>query len=143
MRVTGRIERVRRAAHERLQPPGVLRRRLVEERRRNRPPPGLERDAHLQPRVDRIAAGGRVLERGREIGVAAELSEMHALAVDADLELVLVLEAAHRGEVGPIQLHLQEILPIEGKRWRHQESADGSERQSFDVLVLRGVLAHA
>ena len=41
-----------------------------------------------------------VAHRAREVLGAADRREMHALAVDGDLELVRQLEALHRAEIG-------------------------------------------
>ena len=48
--------------------------------------------------------------------VAAERREVHADAVDRDLQLLRILEPAHRPEVGPEQLDLELILAVERQR---------------------------
>ena len=46
---------------------------------------------------------------------------MHALAVDRDLDLVRVLEAAHDVQVGAIELDLEDVLAVERKRVAHEQ----------------------
>ena len=75
--------------------------------------------------------------------VAAERGQVHALAVHGDLELVRVLEPAHRPEVGAEQLDLELVLAVERQRRIDQHAADRAERQALDVPVLRRVLPHA
>ena len=58
VRIAGRVERVVRAAEERLQAPAVLRRRLLDERDANGVRPGRQRTRAREPRLD-VVAGQR------------------------------------------------------------------------------------
>ena len=95
--------------------------------------PRLERHADGESLVDLVAGGRRIVARGGHVAVAAERRHVDALVVDADLELVRILEPAHRAEVGPEQLHLERVLAVERQVALDDEAADGSERQPFDV----------
>ena len=79
----------------------------------------------------------------REIGLSADRRQMDPLAVDRELHLVRILQAAHDVQVGPIELHLEGVLAVERKRVANQDAADGAERQAVDVLILRQVLPDA
>ena len=68
---------------------------------------------------------------------------MNALAIDRDLELVFVFETACGVLVVAKQLRFEAVLGVEGEGVVHEESADGSKRQSLDVLVLRQVLSES
>ena len=69
--------------------------------------------------------------------------EIDALAVDRDLHVVRVLEAAHDVEIRAVQLGLEHVVAVERERVAHRGSADRAERKPVDVLVLREVLADA
>ena len=73
--------------------------------------------------------------------VAADRREEDPLAVDGDLELVLVLEAANRLEVGARQRHVEFVLAIERKGVADADAADCPERQAFELLALRLIAA--
>ena len=92
--------------------------------------------AETQPRFHRVARLRRLLERRREIGIAADGRDVHPLAVDRVFDLVGVLQSAHHAEVGAHQRRLEDVLAVERKRVAHERAADGPERQAFDVLVL-------
>ena len=77
---------------------------------------GLERHARREPAVDGVARRRRVVARRRDLLVAAERGQVHALAVHADLELVRILEPAHRPEVGAEQPDLELVLAVERQR---------------------------
>ena len=74
VRVARRVERVVRAAHERLQPPAVLRRRLLDERDADGVRPGGELHPRAQPPIHVVAGQRRVPKRRLEVVVAAEAS---------------------------------------------------------------------
>ena len=64
-----------------------------------------------------------------------------ALAVDGELDLLRILEATHRAQVRAIEADLEVVLGIQRKGVRGAEPADRSQRQSFEVNVLREILA--
>ena len=143
MRMADGVERVVRAADERLQPQRVQRRRPLDERHGDRVRAGLERHAERRPLLDVVARLGHVLEVGLEIVVAADRRQVHALAVDRELELMVVFEAAHDAEIGAEQSDPERVLAVERQRRLGQDPADGADRQPFDVRVLRRILANA
>ena len=73
--------------------------------------------------------------------LAADGLEQHALAVDRDLELMLVLEPADRFEVGAKQRDFEFVFAVERKMCSHADAADGTERQAFEMLRLRLIAA--
>jgi hypothetical protein len=117
--------------------------RLFEERDRDVVRPRLERNARGEARVHGITGRRRVVARRRNLLVAPERREVHALPIDANLELMRVLEPAHRSEIRPEQLHLELIVAVERCHVMNQDPADRSKWETFDVLVLRGVLPDA
>ena len=89
------VEVVGASCAERLQPHGVRHRRFWTNATATSCGPGLDRHADAQPRIDRVAGVGRLLEQRREIGVSADRRQMNPLAVDGEFDLVRVLQAAH------------------------------------------------
>ena len=142
MRTPGRVEGIGRAPQERLQPARALA-AFLDEGHTHVPWTGLHRDPCLQPRVHGIARKRGILHSRREVGVATDAGHVHALAVQQDLELVLALEAAHRLDVAAKELRLNQVLAVERERVADQHAAVRPERQPFDVLVLRQVMARA
>ena len=143
MWIASRIEGVVRAAQEWLQPPAVLRRRLLDERHADGVRPGGQTHFRPRPRLHIVAGKRRVPERRLEILIAAEGRQVNTRAVHTDLDLMLVLQPAHRTEIGPEQARLDHVLAFERQRDVCEHAADGSDRQPFDVTVLRCVLADA
>ena len=78
--------------------------------------------------------------RGPVLG-AADLEQVDALAVHRVLHQVLVLEAAHHAEIGAEELRRQRVVALDLNHRPGQQPADGAERQTFDVPILRRVLA--
>jgi hypothetical protein len=117
--------------------------RLLQERNRDVARPRLERHAGGEPAVHVVAGRRGVVARRGNLLVAAERRQVHALTVHRDLELLLVLEAAHRAEVGAEQPDLELILAVERQRQVERLPADGADRHPFDVAILRRVLADA
>jgi hypothetical protein len=116
---------------------------LLEERHRDLSWPGAQRHADREALVDLVARCRRIVAGVGDVLVAAERGQVHALAVDADLELMRMLEPAHRAEIRAEQLHLEEVLAVERDVALEHEAADGAERQPLDVPRLRRVLPHA
>src|SRR5580658_7481282 len=52
-------------------------------------------------------------------------------------------EAAHDIQIGSVQIRLERILAVQRKVVANYSSADGTERQTIDVLVLRKILPDA
>ena len=117
--------------------------RILDERHRDLVRSRGDRHTHAQPRIDRVAGVGRLLEQRGEVLVPADGREMNALAVHRELHVVRVLEAAHDVEIRPIELGLEHVVGVERERVTHQSAADRAERQPVDVLILREVLADA
>ena len=138
-----RVERVVRAADERLQPQRVHRGRPLDERDGDRVRAGLERHAERRALLDVVARLRHVLEVGLEVVVAADRRQMHALAVDGEFELMVVFEPAHDAQVRAEQPDREGVLAVERQRRLRENAADGADRQPFDVRVLRRVLADA
>ena len=67
--------------------------------------------------------------------------EEYPLAVDGDLELVLVLEPANRLEVRSRQRHVKFVVAIERKGVADADAADRAERQAVELLALRLIAA--
>ena len=84
---------------------------------------------------------GRVLLKRDEIVGTAYLGQQDALAIERQLDLVRVLEATHRAQVRPIEPDLKVVLAVERKCVPGAQSTDGAERQAFEMLVLRQILA--
>ncbi len=58
------------------------------------------------------------------------------LAVEQELELVRILEAADGAQVRAIEPDLELVLAIDGERVSGGHAADGAERQAVEVHVL-------
>ena len=138
------VERVGEVADEALQPVGLEHRRgLLQERRRDVALPGFDEAPDLEARgLDRVRGVGGVLLQRVQILVAAEHSAMHMLAVDQQLQLLGILQAADRAEVGAVQADLEVVFPVHGKGMPRHQPAHRAERQPFEMDVLRQVLAH-
>ena len=89
----------------------------------------------------REPARRRVVGRGITRGIAAKADDRHALAVDCELDLVWVFEAARLVHVGPHQGCAKIVFGVQWKRIAYDRAAEGSERLSLHVLILRIVLA--
>src|SRR5579883_15515 len=68
---------------------------------------------------------------------------MNALAIHGDFQLVWIFQSAHGPEICTEQLGLKNIFAIQRQSGVDQEAADGPDRKSIDVNVLRRVLAHS
>src|SRR5262245_18335789 len=68
---------------------------------------------------------------------------MHLAPVVRNLELAGILKPADDIQVGAIELRTELVLGIEAESLRDLQAADGAERESLDVLVLREILRHA
>src|SRR4029450_13236142 len=93
--------------------------------------PGLDRDARGRPPV-----AGRVLD------LLIPVEELHALAVDRDLELFAGDLTQDCRKVSGDTFHRECVVTVGGKLILDQDAAAGSERQPFDVEVLRRVSRH-
>ncbi len=81
--------------------------------------------------ADMLASGHRV------VGLAADLGDEEALAVDGDLELVRPLEARHVADDVAHQEDVERVLAVERKVVLDLDAAARAERQAFDVARLR------
>ena len=142
MRSSGRIERVGRAAKRRLQPTSAFAAPL-DEVHTDLTDARLDRHSHLHPCINDVTADCGILHSQREVGVAAERGKMNALTIDEDFELMRGLQTADGLDVAAKQLDLKLILGVEWERVSNEHAADGAEREPFDLLVLRHVLADA
>ena len=142
VRMARRIDRVERAAHERLQPHGAGR-GGGQERRRDSVDAGLQRHTDIEALLDLVTRGRGVLHRRLEVRRPAECRQQDTAAIDGDLELMRILEPAHRRGVGAVQLHLQPVLRVERNGRLNGQPAKRPERQAVDVNVLGRVLPHA
>ncbi len=130
-----------RAPDERLESHGIERLCPLKERHRDCVGARREPQPEVRPRVDLVGQRRQVLQAGFEIILPTERDEVHAPAVDAELELMRVLEAAHNAQVRPEHPGLEVVLRIERQRHLGQDAADGADGQPLDVRVLRCVLA--
>ena len=113
------VEVVGGAAQIPLQAHRVRNRRFLDERDRDDVRARLDRGAHAQPGFDRVAGVGRLFEQRRQVGLSAEGRQMNAFAVDRELHLMRVFEAAHDVQVRSIELDLEGVLAVERKRVAH------------------------
>ena len=116
---------------------------LLEKRDRDVMRSGLHRHPRREAAVHLVAGRRRVVAGCSDLGIAAERRQVDPRTVDRNLELVRILETPHRAQVRSEQLHLELVLAVERQRRVDQDAADGAERESFDVLILRRVLSHA
>ena len=133
-----RIHRVERR-EVRLQQIRRKRVRLLDEGDADRARARLDRHPHLHPRLDDLDGVVGAHQRGLVVLGRADGDQVHALAVDADLDLVRRGQAADEADVGAPQLRLDRVLAVEGKRVANQRAAAGAERQAVDVTGLRQV----
>ena len=118
--------------------------RILDERHRHVVRTGLHRHAHAQARVDGVARVGRLVEeRRRDPRVPPIVARYTRRPSIANFDLVRIFEAAHDVQVRPIQLRLEDVVAVERERVADRGPADRAERQAFDVLILREVLADA
>src|SRR6185312_5859773 len=98
-------------------------------------------DGHAQAkaRVEGFRNLLRVFGQDGKIGGAAHWYQVHSLAVDGQLELLWVFEAAHRSKDRLQQLDFDQVVASQRQRDARTKTAAGAERQAFDVLGLRGV----
>ena len=131
--MTGKVDRVGGAPNVRLEAARIVAVRLLEKRDRDVARARLERHANRESLVDLVARRRRVVARGGHVLVAAERREMHAPAVDADLELMRELETAHRAEIGSKQSDLELILAVERDVPPDHETTDSPKGKAFHV----------
>ena len=143
VRAAREVNRVRGAAHVGFETTGVQRVGLLDERDGDRARTSLERHARGEAAVHRVAGRRRVVARRGHLLVAAERRQVHALPVHADLELMRILQPAHRPEVGAEQTDLELVLAIERQVGLDLDAAHRAERQAVDLAILRGVLSDA
>ncbi len=75
---------------------------------------------------------------GADLFVPVE--QVHACAVDRDLELLALHVAEHGREVAGHALHREHVVAVGRELVLDQHAAARAERQPFDVTVLRGVV---
>src|SRR5262249_21213754 len=90
---------------------------------------GGDRDA--QPRIHGITRIRRLVEQRLEIVPSADRRGIHAPAVDGELDLVRILQAAHDVQVRAIELHLKDVVAVQRKRIALGRAADGAERKAL------------
>ena len=137
--VPRRVECVVGAANERLQPQRVLA-RLVEESNSDFPRAGLEIDASCGTPFRVVGDNRDVFQGPFEVVIAAEFAEMDALAINGDFQLMGIFESAHGSEIGPEVADGDGVFAVERKIEFCKRPADCSQRQSFNVPVLRSIL---
>ena len=100
--------------------------------------PRLRRDADREALVgvERVLLPGPVPEHGarerswrRRPGGAADMEQRHPLAVQAHLELLPVLQAAHVVVELPLQPDANVVLPVQREIVAYRDAAAGPERQ--------------
>jgi hypothetical protein len=105
--------------------------------------PGLDLDANLQPLGQRVHDVGRVQRRLRVILWTADRREQHALTVNGDFELMLVLQPPNRTQIDLEELDLDHVLPVERERVPGHQAAARPGRECFVLPGLRGVSSNA
>ena len=97
---------------------------------------GLDGDAALQSRVDRIRRRCEVGVGHLVIFFAADRSDEYAFAIDRDFQLMRPFQALHVAHDIAQQENPEVVLAVEREVVMDQESAARAQRQSFDVVVL-------
>ena len=103
---------------------------------------GLHRDARAQALVERLFRQRQVRVRQLVVVLAADRRGEHALAVDADLELVRPLEPGHVADDVLQQVDAEVVVGIEREVVVDDDAAARAERQPFDVIALRAIGRH-
>ena len=106
---------------------------------------GLDRDAGPQPRVDGVLGDAQVGVRHLVVFLAAHLRQKHAPAVDADFQLVRILETGQVADDVLQQKNAEVVFAVQRKVVVDENAAARAQRQAFDVLLLveiRGSLKH-
>ena len=85
-----------------------------------------------------MAAPGSLL-----LGLAADRGHEHTRAIDRDLDLMRMFETTNRLEVGAIERQREVVFGVEREVVGDDQTANRSERQTLDVLVLRSILPDA
>src|SRR5688572_28084371 len=135
------IRRDQRRPQERLEPRAAVRRWTTKERRTNGALPRLRTHANLQLPVVRVDDVRGVQRRLDAFLRAADRSQQHALTVERDLELVLVLQPSNRAKVGLQQPDLDHVFAVERECVRGHEAAARAGREVLVLLHLRRVAA--
>ena len=107
-----------------------------EKRHHHGPGPGLDRDARPQPRVDGVLGDAQVGVRHLVVFLAADRRQKHALAVDADFELVRILQTRQVADDVLQQKNAEVVFAVQRKVVVDQNAAARAQRQSLDVLLL-------
>ncbi len=102
-----------------------------------------KRQADGKARVDRVGRVRRFVERGVQVVVSANRGETNPPAVERQFHRMRMLETAEVAEVRAEEPHLHVVLGVDGKRMANHDATHRPERQAFDVLILRQVLANA
>ena len=139
----GPIKRVDGTSQKRLHSPGVAERKIPDERHADCPRARFHGHANAQPSLDRIRRVLRLVEHRGQIGVPANAHDLHSHAIYRGLDLLWIVQATHIAEVGLLQPDLKDVVTVQGKHVMHEEAADRTERQAFDVRVLGQILPHA
>ena len=137
-----RIERIGRTPQKRLQGPRVRHGRSPHKSHANLPWSRLYRHANLQPCVDRIRRRHRPLEPGIEVAFPADGKDIHTLAIHGELDLVRNVETARAVGMVTQQLDSKKVLAVKRKCMADENPADGPQRQSINVAILRTVLTN-
>ena len=100
---------------------------------------GQEGHAHaVETGLNRNARRGAAVAGGvRDFLIPIE--ELHAFAIDGDFELLALDAAQDSLEVTGHAFDLKGVFAVGGELIFDQDAAAGSERQPFNVIVLRGV----
>ncbi len=104
---------------------------------------GGHRHSDLQTRVDRVRPIGDHFTGPALFGLAAHRGQEHARAINRDLDLMRVLETTNRLEVCAIEREREVVLGVLREVLGDDQTANRSERQTLDVLILRAILPDA
>ncbi len=103
----------------------------------------LHRHSRAKPAIERLLRQREIRIRQLVVLRATDLGEKHALAVDADLELVRPLQPRHVADDVLQQDDVEFVDGVDGEVVPHQGAAARAERQAFDVILLRPIRRHA
>ena len=96
---------------------------------------GRHDDARLEAAVDLVGRlAGEHLRRHLVVG-AAEARQREPRAVEADLEVVRRLRAAHDVDGVAPEPRLDDVLAVDGEVVAHEHAAARAERQPVDVIA--------
>ena len=93
--------------------------------------------------IDLVAELRHVDEVLLEVLLAAHVEGVDTLTVDRIFDLMLVFQPARDAEIRAEHPNRKDIFAVERKSHFRENPADGADRHSFEVNVLRSILPDA